>query len=109
MCFPSGESRGSPTKAIEKMSSALRGGRAAGMVMRPPKPWNEGQEPIENITAAWDRGRPGPPPQVLAIMRPGRGSAKENGQMIVGVPKEIKADEHRVALLPVGAEELVGK
>jgi len=29
--------------------------------------------------------------------------------MIVGVPKEIKADEHRVALLPVGAEELVGR
>ncbi len=26
--------------------------------------------------------------------------------MIVGVPKEIKADEYRVALLPVGAEEL---
>ena len=27
--------------------------------------------------------------------------------MIVGVPKEIKRDEYRVALLPVGAEELV--
>ena len=27
--------------------------------------------------------------------------------MIVGVPKEIKADEYRVALLPVGVEELV--
>ncbi|MDA0748687.1 MAG: alanine dehydrogenase, partial [bacterium] len=27
--------------------------------------------------------------------------------MIVGVPKEIKADENRVALLPVGAERLV--
>ena len=26
--------------------------------------------------------------------------------MIVGVPKEIKADEYRVAILPVGAEEL---
>ena len=26
--------------------------------------------------------------------------------MIVGVPSEIKADEYRVALLPVGAEEL---
>jgi alanine dehydrogenase len=26
--------------------------------------------------------------------------------MIVGVPKEIKADEYRVALIPVGAEEL---
>jgi alanine dehydrogenase len=26
--------------------------------------------------------------------------------MIVGVPKEIKADEYRVAMLPVGAEEL---
>ena len=26
--------------------------------------------------------------------------------MIVGVPKEIKADEYRVAMLPVGVEEL---
>ncbi|MGH8593653.1 MAG: alanine dehydrogenase, partial [Gammaproteobacteria bacterium] len=26
--------------------------------------------------------------------------------MIVGVPKEIKADEYRVGLLPVGAELL---
>jgi alanine dehydrogenase len=26
--------------------------------------------------------------------------------MIVGVPKEIKPDEYRVAMLPVGAEEL---
>ena len=26
--------------------------------------------------------------------------------MIVGVPSEIKSDEYRVALLPVGAEEL---
>ena len=29
--------------------------------------------------------------------------------MIVGVPREIKADENRVALLPVGAEELVAR
>jgi alanine dehydrogenase len=28
--------------------------------------------------------------------------------MIIGVPKEIKADEYRVAMLPVGAEELTG-
>ena len=27
--------------------------------------------------------------------------------MIIGVPKEIKSDEYRVAILPVGAEELV--
>ena len=27
--------------------------------------------------------------------------------MIVGVPKEIKRDEYRVAMLPVGVEELV--
>ena len=26
--------------------------------------------------------------------------------MIVGVPREVKQDEYRVALLPVGAEEL---
>ena len=26
--------------------------------------------------------------------------------MIVGVPKEVKADEYRIAMLPVGAEEL---
>lgn len=28
--------------------------------------------------------------------------------MIIGVPKEIKLDEYRVAMLPVGVEELVG-
>ncbi len=28
--------------------------------------------------------------------------------MIVGVPKEVKSDEYRVAMLPVGAEELTG-
>lgn len=27
--------------------------------------------------------------------------------MIVGVPKEIKSDEYRVALIPVGVEEMV--
>src|ERR1044072_8363308 len=27
--------------------------------------------------------------------------------MIVGVPKEVKQDEYRVAMLPVGVEELV--
>ena len=27
--------------------------------------------------------------------------------MIIGVPKEVKRDEYRVAMLPVGAEELV--
>jgi alanine dehydrogenase len=31
---------------------------------------------------------------------------KREPQMIVGVPKEIKQDEYRVALLPVGVEEL---
>jgi alanine dehydrogenase len=30
----------------------------------------------------------------------------ENESMIVGVPREIKQDEYRVALIPVGAEEL---
>jgi len=29
--------------------------------------------------------------------------------MIIGVPKEIKDDEYRVAMLPVGVEELVGR
>ena len=29
--------------------------------------------------------------------------------MIIGVPKEIKRDEYRVAMLPVGVEELVLK
>ena len=27
--------------------------------------------------------------------------------MIVGVPKEIKTDEYRVAMIPVGVEELL--
>lgn len=29
--------------------------------------------------------------------------------MIIGVPKEVKADEYRVAMLPVGVEELVSR
>ena len=29
--------------------------------------------------------------------------------MIIGVPKEVKSDEYRVALLPVGVEELVAR
>ncbi len=29
--------------------------------------------------------------------------------MIVGVPKEVKEDEYRVAMLPVGVEELVSR
>src|SRR4051812_20550492 len=33
---------------------------------------------------------------------------KESSRMIVGVPREIKSDEYRVAMLPVGAEELTG-
>ncbi len=37
----------------------------------------------------------------------GENSAKGWPQVIVGVPKEIKRDEYRVALLPVGVEELV--
>src|SRR5690348_10027915 len=37
----------------------------------------------------------------LTAGSPGRGAV-----MIVGVPKEIKTDEYRVALIPVGVEEL---
>ena len=29
--------------------------------------------------------------------------------MIIGVPKEVKSDEYRVAMLPVGVEELVAR
>ena len=29
--------------------------------------------------------------------------------MIVGIPKEVKEDEYRVAILPVGVEELVAR
>ena len=45
---------------------------------------------------AWDR------PDVARIV----GRSMETFEMIVGVPKEIKPDEYRVAMLPVGAEEL---
>jgi alanine dehydrogenase len=34
------------------------------------------------------------------------GRSLETLEMIVGVPKEVKPDEYRVAMLPVGAEEL---
>src|ERR1700741_1487718 len=33
-------------------------------------------------------------------------SGTRKGIMIVGVPKEIKTDEYRVAMIPVGVEEL---
>src|SRR5688572_33113218 len=33
-------------------------------------------------------------------------SAKAELEMIIGVPKEVKLDEYRVAMLPVGVEEL---
>ena len=29
--------------------------------------------------------------------------------MLIGIPKEIKRDEYRVGLLPVGAEELTAR
>ena len=29
--------------------------------------------------------------------------------MIIGVPQEVKVDEYRVAMLPVGVEELVAR
>ena len=31
---------------------------------------------------------------------------RKDKNMLVGVPKEIKSDEYRVAILPVGVEEL---
>src|SRR5947209_5633730 len=58
--------------------------------------------------------RMGTPPQgageegdrATGAARPGRLRDREQMPMIVGVPKETKADEYRVAMLPVGAEEL---
>ncbi len=38
--------------------------------------------------------------------RPGQPAIAEISRMIVGVPKETKSDEYRVAMLPVGALEL---
>src|SRR3990167_2320919 len=32
---------------------------------------------------------------------------EEKTQMIIGIPKEIKPDEYRVALIPVGVEEML--
>ena len=29
--------------------------------------------------------------------------------MIIGVPREVKEDEYRVGIIPVGVEELVGR
>src|SRR5437879_2299070 len=41
----------------------------------------------------------------MGIVRSRRRAWEVHG-MIVGVPREIKSDEYRVAMLPVGAEEL---
>jgi len=35
------------------------------------------------------------------------GLGKKGDNMIIGIPKEIKEDEYRVGLLPIGAEELI--
>ena len=37
------------------------------------------------------------------------GAALEEAHMIIGIPTEIKQDEYRVAMLPVGVEELVSR
>src|SRR5215212_9658047 len=38
--------------------------------------------------------------------RPPPAAPRPGAPMIVGVPREVKSDEYRVALIPVGAEEL---
>jgi alanine dehydrogenase len=38
--------------------------------------------------------------------RPGGGAMPASKKYVVGVPKEIKTDEYRVAIIPVGVEEL---
>src|SRR3954471_3022476 len=49
----------------------------------------------------------GPDPHRRRRTRPGCARANEwSDRMRVGVPKEIKSDEYRVALMPVGAETL---
>jgi alanine dehydrogenase len=55
----------------------------------------------------------GPALDLFAVNSPLASSHRENANnqelsiMIVGVPREIKLDEYRVAMLPVGVEELV--
>src|SRR5512147_1319166 len=44
--------------------------------------------------------------RAVACPDPGWPGGRGVATMIVGVPREIKPDEYRVALLPVGAEEL---
>jgi alanine dehydrogenase len=46
------------------------------------------------------------PAGLIATARSGLMARGRAAAMIVGVPREVKADEYRVALLPVGAEEL---
>lgn len=48
------------------------------------------------------------PPAAVNVIIVGRLST-ESVIVIIGVPREIKQDEYRVAMLPVGVEELVGR
>src|SRR5262249_47758512 len=47
-----------------------------------------------------------PLPSPYPLLCEERVRGEELSDMIVGVPKEIKADEYRVAMIPVGVEEL---
>jgi alanine dehydrogenase len=47
-----------------------------------------------------------PPGRRVDRRKAATGTLREGESLIVGVPKEIKRDEYRVAMLPVGVEEL---
>src|SRR5438105_126508 len=48
-----------------------------------------------------------PTGRLPAVPLPGAKKDRESKPMRVGVPREIKSDEYRVGMMPVGAEALV--
>ncbi len=66
-----------------------------------PKPWQDGQSPWGLHCAALNFDREGPVSHYL------NRSLIGESDMIVGVPTEVKSDEYRIGMRPVGVEMLI--
>ena len=102
-------------------SPGARMGRLAGFILHADdyRPLDQMLAEIDAVTAptTWRRWRPssslpsGRPSSVSAPdgSRPAPGPSPtqpDRGPMLIGVPKEIKTNENRIALVPAGAEAL---
>src|SRR5690606_20137748 len=77
-----------------------RGPRFACFAPNRARHWPSGRAGLESAPSGPDRSTRSD----RTVPRP---PLSRSRAMIVGVPREVKADEYRVGLLPVGAEMLV--